>query len=765
MENQEFKINKVRSLVKEVDQFHPFLKDLLPKLPNVSKVDYTHGTNEMGADFVVTVREVTLDAEEYIGLIVKSGNIGQDHDSLERQIKECTVPRMIDGGKRKIYLNQIWVISNGSISENAKKKIHEEYRAKNIKFIWDESLVRLVDKHYPEFWEDVDKNIGVYLSAVNRHAASLNTAQSLLDVTQDEFYIEQDIVRVDPSSKNKFSFRSTNPPTKLSTALRKDKYVLVEAGMGYGKSRLLRQAAIDFCNLRKFSEHGILPIFISFRDLVEIHKNSLTNILEHLRNNEKLDLEKYSLLFLVDSVDEIKGENQGKADIISHFVSQLMSHENMRVVFATRTFDDPLSVQTLDHCLTRYSLKPLSMQRLISFVEKLCKEASVSSKLKSDLQKSDLFKSLPKTPISAILLGRVLNAEINKELPSTLPELYSKYLELALGRWNINKGNGSEKEYETTVILVRTIAKFMFENDLPEIGLGDAESLVKEYLSKRETGQNAKHIFSNIVGCSEVFSVDEVKNKLFFRHRTFLEFMYAEDLFIKKGNGAEIEHPFDGYWGAVNFFYLGKLKDCPEQLLKIFNLAPNREINKLSKLIQSGSYLLAAYQSPYELITECVVKAVLEAADMFCQISDAPSSSRLGNFSEIHLLAVMTALMRSSFEYKFFERALRDAETDILLSIDEDKRKAVAAFFVAAVRAGLGNKDAFESLINEHLSGLPLVLRLGMEHASKDANVTNDALRRLEKKVTRIKKSNSMLSHVLYDIPMNKRIDLGKPVS
>lgn len=198
MENHDFKIKKIRELTNEVEQFHPLLKDLLPKLPNVSKVDYTHGTNEMGADFIVTTREATLDTEEYIGLVVKSGNISQDHESLERQIKECAVPRKIEGGKRKVYLNQIWIVSNGSISENAKRKIHEEYKAKNIKFIWDERLVDLVEKFYPEYWEDMDKNVGVYLSAVNRHIADLNSQQSLLDLVQDEFYIEQDIVRYRP---------------------------------------------------------------------------------------------------------------------------------------------------------------------------------------------------------------------------------------------------------------------------------------------------------------------------------------------------------------------------------------------------------------------------------------------------------------------------------------------------------------------------------------------------------------------------------------
>lgn len=755
MERHDFKLKKIRNLTDEVNQFHPLLKDLLPRLPAVSTVEYTHGQHEMGADFVVVIQDATLDSVEYVGLIVKIGDVRQNHDTIDRQIKECSVPRIIDGGKKKIHLNQIWVVTNGGISENAKIKINENYNNKNIKFIWDEQIITLVDKYLPEYWEDMDRNIGLYLSAVGRRVQDLNSRFGILEITQDDFYVEQDVVRIEFDSKKKFLSRK-NTPQKLSSVLKKERFVLVEAGMGYGKSRLLRQAAIDFAVHSKFVEDGILPVFISFRDLVDIHSNSLSHLLNHLKNDERIDPAGHSLLFVVDGVDEIKGDSKSKAEIILEFVEQLMSHDKMQVVFASRPFEDPAVEQILDRCLCRYALQPLSMQRLVSFVEKVCAKSVVTSKLKSDLQKSDLFRSLPKTPISAILLGRVLNADV-KELPSTLPELYSKYMDLALGRWDIKKGSISEKEYETTVILVRAIAKIMLESDIPEIGIGDAREIVKEYLSKRETGQNVDKLFENITNCSEVICIDEIKNKLFFRHRTFLEFMYSEDMFIKHGKSAKVEHPFDGYWGAVNYFYLGKLKDCPEQLKEIFALIPKDEPELISKIIQSGSYLLAAYQSPYEGITDCVKRVVLDAADLYCKTCKEPSGSPLGRFPEVQLLAVITGLMRHTFEYDFFEHALRDVETEVLLSTDSEKRKAVAAFFVAAIRAGLGNTTAFDVLISDHLSNLPLALKLGIKHASNDAKVTNDTIKRLEKKMNRLNKGSSLLIKTIYEVPLDER--------
>ena len=113
-----YKIDKVKSITDEVGELHPLLRVLLARLPSISRVEYTHGNQEMGADFVLTKKDTTLDDIEYIGCIVKVGQIKQDHSEVTRQIQECELERMIDGGVRKIYLSEIWIISNGNITLN-----------------------------------------------------------------------------------------------------------------------------------------------------------------------------------------------------------------------------------------------------------------------------------------------------------------------------------------------------------------------------------------------------------------------------------------------------------------------------------------------------------------------------------------------------------------------------------------------------------------------------------------------------------------------
>ena len=69
----------IQSLKKEVEQFHPFLRDRLfaamQKETAIDSYDYTHGNNEQGADFIVITRDGVTKKEIAVAVIVKSGSI------------------------------------------------------------------------------------------------------------------------------------------------------------------------------------------------------------------------------------------------------------------------------------------------------------------------------------------------------------------------------------------------------------------------------------------------------------------------------------------------------------------------------------------------------------------------------------------------------------------------------------------------------------------------------------------------------------------
>ena len=76
-------------------------------MPRITNVEYHHGSAEMGADFVLSRTNDTFGHTEYIGVIAKIGRIVQDFTNVDRQIEECALPRLVQGGKKKIYLTEI----------------------------------------------------------------------------------------------------------------------------------------------------------------------------------------------------------------------------------------------------------------------------------------------------------------------------------------------------------------------------------------------------------------------------------------------------------------------------------------------------------------------------------------------------------------------------------------------------------------------------------------------------------------------------------
>ena len=126
---------KIRILTDEVNELHPLLETIFRKMPSILSVTNSQGPHEMGADFVLTKVSEELGDTEHVGVIAKIGRILQNHSEIERQIEECRVSRITANGSKEIYLSEIWVAANGTISENAKKKILENHRSSNVKFL------------------------------------------------------------------------------------------------------------------------------------------------------------------------------------------------------------------------------------------------------------------------------------------------------------------------------------------------------------------------------------------------------------------------------------------------------------------------------------------------------------------------------------------------------------------------------------------------------------------------------------------------------
>lgn len=757
MEN--WKLDKLKAVSDEVRELHPLLRALFANDKSISRLEYTHGTTEMGADFVLARKDPTLGDENYIGVIAKCGNIKQDHSDVKRQIEECAVERFFDGGKKKIFLNETWIICNGSVSNGAERKIHEEYRSRNIKFIDLDRLAQIVESSYPHFWNEIPTNLGIYLQNTlveTIKAESYNT----LGVQAIGLEVNQELCEIEPARPGqKLARFNKSLRTTLASALKGHRLILVEGGMGSGKTTLFRRYVKSLCEPTEFQKNQTIPKLVHFSSIAEDIHTGLDKATSELESVLEQADGKHMLLIL-DGVDEVKSATEGAlVAAAAELASYVKRKPNLTIVLGSRPVWTIEEGEELLRHLPRFRILPLTFEQIFKVVQHNCSSLGISKKLQQDLSKSALLRAIPRTPMSAVLLARVLNANA-KEIPQTLPELYSKYVELALGRWDISKGLMTEREYPVVVSILSRVAKYMLDNELQEMSVAEVMEMLTEYTGTREGLPAPGEIFKRIEQRSEVVIVNRDKSTFSFRHKSLAEYLLALYQKDNYGRNAPFSNPFEGYWLGVEYFYLGLIQDAGKRIDKLSALQLATEREKMLRLLNFGNLMLSAYQTEYAHIERAVYHVVLEMTKHFLDVRSGKVSSKLAVLPELQFFATLSYFLRDSFEYQYFKKALDTAQIQCQcdLTISEEER-CIASFFIDAVRAGLDDPDTFKFLTTKDLGDLPWVVKLGIQHVVLDEKIELEHVAKLAKRVHKARKSNPGLSkyiHELYEGSMEK---------
>jgi len=751
---------RLSAIKSEVDQLHPLLNKLIPKLPDIVDVEYTHGQGEMGADFVMSKRHEIFDTFDYIGVVAKVGKVVQDYSDIERQIDECSVPRTFFGGKDKIRINEIWVVVTEHITKGAQEKIHDKFKNRKIYFIDGARLEKLIDKHIPNYWIDVTLEVGEYLAQARERNYHLDRALSLIQVSDKWFYIEQDLYDYPRLEYRIRAQKKQQPASRVEIVdeIQDNNILLVEGGMGAGKSKLIRKIVDHYSDPNVYIDSHVLPIPITYKDYIDKYNSSIAKVLEEcLVDSLRSELgENVKYLILIDGFDEKNLTPEEQVNKLSDVVTDINSHNNVKAVITSRYIKGIDQSNALERELTRYELRPLTFKKMITFLTSLCSELNLTSRIVDDLQRSPLFKELPKSPIAAILLAKLLN-ENQQDIPSNMTELYAKYLELMLGRWDIDKGLQSQKEYQALDNIMMNLSRYMLANEIPALSIDEAKLHFTSYLKGRNLGIDAEILFNKMAQRCEMIVVDGDFNTFSFKHRTFPEFFYAKSFTLTRDIILD-ERVFHPYWMNSYFFYIGILKDCPEVIKSIINIPVQGEGKNLVKSINLSNFLLAAYSTPYDVICDGITHALIESAKLYTDIiSGKYPSSVFAKLPRMHLLYIMQRLMRDSYSFDFFKQALEHAAFIIDSAELSIEIKCYALFFLNVAYIDLGTGESFDFLLKNHQDELPIDVVMAYRHESKYIKIHSDIMKKQDKRIKKLFKQNKpLVDYVkkMYDMPL-----------
>ncbi|MEM7584006.1 MAG: NACHT domain-containing protein [Acidobacteriota bacterium] len=691
----------------EVREMHPLLKRLLPLLPNITNAEYTHGPHENGADFLLTKIDPTLGHTEYIAVIAKAGGIKRKLRDIKGQIEECWHPRFVAHGKQRVTPTGIWVIFTGYVAALTKTAISQQYHGKNVMFVDGDKLASLLKEYLPQYAPWLPHGPAIYLSDTRRQMHRM-TRES--DLAGDRtFSYTPDLVEVMPRAR-----QANGGIVDRKRILASSKTVLIEGDAGSGKSTFLRDLVDHLATPEVYTKRPLVPIYITYRDFKDTYRSDLQDLLAAVVADGFAAIRNVRYIVCIDALDEGDVPAGDQQQVVRELACTFAELPRVRGVLTSRFLIGLQDVVHLESVL-RCVITPLSPERMATFTGALCTKVSIAQ-LTEAFKLNRFFRDMPKNPIVAILLARLLehrdglrSADGHDDLPSNLTELYAKYVEMMLGRWEIEKGFQSQHDYLALERILQCLAHTMMHKQCEECTFNDVQQQARDYVSKRELGVEADKLLATLKDRCSLVVVDKELKSFRFKHRTFQEFLTACAL----RNNSDLQLPQDAF--ALNamgtyFFYLGLIKDAPVQLRQLVNQVPETAQTTLMKPVLYGNYLLAAYATPRETLVHCLVQMLLEAGTLFNEILSGKRTDVL--YEEIRKLGPQVALdvfVRSihvGYCYGFFAPLLCQAATRIqTLALEGPARDrdahAFALFLVYSLLLKLERADSFDALLSK----------------------------------------------------------------
>ena len=504
----------------------------------------------------------------------------------------------------------------------------------------------------------------------------------------------------------------------------------------------------------------MMPLSASYKELMEKHSGDLKKLIEDRVPTKVMRPSRdCEYLVLIDAFDEQPIETDNQADCLNALFHQASEENHIRVIVTSRFLKGVDRGGALSQNVARCELHQLSMQRVFEFIVKLCTKIRVENRILEDLKKSALFRDLPQNPMTVILLARLLN-ETQQEIPSNMTDLYAKYSELILGRWDEWKGLQSQKEYYALDNILMRLARIMIDEQRLFMSVDEVKSVFAEYLEKRNLDIDAQQLFNKMIDRCEIAYLDRTSQTLGFKHRSFTEFFYAKS-FISDQSFVIDKRVFHVYWRNIFFFYFGLRKDCPNDLSAIFKMPTGSELEEWVKIIHVSNYLLAAYTTPYHVVEKGVRYIAVTAAELYRKIIKQGSETSFRNLPQMHLLFLLQLFIRQGYSYSFFNKAIEDAALRIDDSTLEKETKAYALFFLNVAYIDIpkaGKNETFDFMLSRLKNDLPVDLQLALGHEGKNIKERTKLMRKQDRRLRRIMPRGSayeLLMENLYKRPVN----------
>lgn len=551
----------------------------------------TCGPEEFGKD-AIFVETDKLGVDNIIAVQTKTGNVNMSGDpsnnihSLVTQLQTALKqPHVCVQTKRKVLPTAVYAIASGRINQAARSYIESQLNDARLRFLDRDDLISKIDETCPELWAGVISDISPYLKALANRVEdlSISTDANLVHssigayvAASDGRYIDvklsyhtSKLVKRSGKVTEEFDFEETSGTLALSgNAVR----ALLLGDAGSGKTTLLIRLA--YLVAKKFissTENYRVPVFARAHELVGLNGLSIFSALESivmkLNDVDKVpfsidDLSDGRVVLLVDGLDELAdaADRQEAIDFANRFINE---YPKCSIAIATRPYTSISQIEGIAK-FKRYRISPLSMrdaEKLLEFSSD--KEKAESKEWKREiLRKLDNVHGIELNPLLVVVFSVSSGLE-KRDIPANITELFAKFTELMLGRWDEKKGMSQQYQARVKEHLLAAFAFQLQSRGESRFARQEFVDFCKERLSEMNLLADLDTVTNEIIYRSGLVRGED---ELEFKHHLLQEY------FASKGIPS-LDHVkkviSDEWWRNSIVFYFGAQPDSINNLLEV----------------------------------------------------------------------------------------------------------------------------------------------------------------------------------------------------
>lgn len=586
-------------------ELHDWLEDLLGVMEPSASVARTHGNRELGKDLVL-VKQDALE-ERVIAVVVHRGKISGktkgDIDKIISQVRQAFAhPAEIPDREEELDVTRVWVFLIGTMSAGARVRLRRElggtFRAVGIFNI--DKITDLFSENLPSvfFRSHVFDVIDDLVTDLETQHDFCGTGKTLSECFEPPMLQRPSSTKLSRTDSRPFVRRQK--PVKhsaISDSLKPGHRIAVLGAPGSGKSVLLSKLTLDM--FHQESERSLksresltqIPVLVKALSIREVA--SAAGLLERvLPANLPPDTGVSALM--VDGLDELAWDERAPTvERLAAWTDEL----GAPLVISARTSE---AARGLLVDFDTFEIEPFSIGQAVRLFTRLVQQQKHLANLRESIARFQ--EKIPMTPLSLSLLIRLV--EDLGEIPASIAELFDRFADLIVGRYDKDRGIQVIFEYWLKRQFLAAVAfEALLDHGRTQLSGDEFAGFVRDFATKYGLAEEQLDTFLREIERAGVLACGE---QVAFVDRSFFEFFAATYLSQKRDEIEDVDTLvadlyFSNTASEVAVFYVGLKRELPERTLDAVLTGPRDEPYAAADRFMVGRLLQAAWGTPAAL--------------------------------------------------------------------------------------------------------------------------------------------------------------------